>query len=67
MSPINVRENKSIVTLSSPCSNQDDLLVVETRAAVLVERTPTDSNMWRCSSAGSITLRWPGEGTGFAE
>jgi hypothetical protein len=38
-------------TLSTNCSDQDDLLVVEGKAAVLVERIPTDSNMWRCSSA----------------
>lgn len=39
---LQVREDKPIVTLSTNCCNQDNVLVVEGKAVVLVDRRPAE-------------------------
>ena len=41
---LEVREDKPIVVLSTKCYNQDDVLVVEGKAVVMVERMPAACN-----------------------
>ncbi len=42
---LHVREDKPIVTLSTNCYNQNDVIVVEGKAVVLVDRTPLNSRL----------------------
>jgi 3-hydroxybutyryl-CoA dehydratase len=42
---VQVREDKPVVTLSTNCYNQNDEIVVEGKAVVLVDRTPLNSRL----------------------
>jgi 3-hydroxybutyryl-CoA dehydratase len=42
---LQVREDKPIVTLSTNCYNQDNQIVVEGKAIVLVDRTPANAHV----------------------